>query len=108
MKLKETNTSRSSVTESNEEKPVHFLSCVVQHATGHSMIKLMASVEFISDQSRDPDLHSSSRSRERICLNGIFIAFSPEGINRGIKESRGRKPRIKDKRSQTESGPVAR
>lgn len=80
VKLKETNTSRSSVTESNEEKRVCFLSCVVQHATGHPMIKLMASVEFISDQSRDPDLHSFSGSRERICFDGIFIASSPGGI----------------------------
>lgn len=82
VKLRETNTSHSSVTESNEEKPVRFLSCVVQHATGcgHPMIKLMASVEFISDQSRDPDLHSFSRSRKRICFDGIFIAFSPGGI----------------------------
>lgn len=65
VKLKKTNTSRSSVTESNEEKPVRFLSRVVQHATGHPMIKLMASVEFINDQSRDPDLHSSSRFHEK-------------------------------------------
>lgn len=58
VELGETNTSRSSGTESNEEKAVRFLSCVVQHATGHPMIKLMASAESISDQSRDPDLHS--------------------------------------------------
>ena len=80
VKLRKTNTSHSSVTESNEEKLVCFLSYVVQHATGHLMIKLMASVEFISNQSRDRDLHSSSRLQERICFDGIFIASSPGGI----------------------------
>lgn len=77
--------SRSDGTKSNEEKAVRtfFLSCVVQHAAGQPMIKLMASAEFISDQSRDPDLHSFSAHGKRICFNGverIFIAFSPEGI----------------------------
>jgi len=71
VKLKETNMSRSSATESKEEKPVRFLSCV-QHATGHPMIKLMASVEFIGDQSRDPDLH---------CVHGKDSA-STESLSR--------------------------
>lgn len=70
VKLREINVCRSSGTESNKEKVVRFLSCVVQHATGHPMIKLMASAESVSDQSRDPDLHSVEAGSRGICLNG--------------------------------------
>lgn len=64
------------------------------------MIKLMASAESISDQSRDPDLHSSlSRSLPSLSRreagstesSGIFIAFSPEGIIERSKKRREKK-----------------
>jgi hypothetical protein len=56
------------------------------------MIKLIALAESIGDQSRDPNLHSSSVLGGGFRLNGIeriFIAFSPEGIIAEWKKAKG-------------------
>lgn len=68
------------------------------------MIKLMASAEFISDQSRDPDLHSfSTRGRESASTESSesLSRFHQKGKSRN-KEKRREREGMRDRKREKE------